>query len=77
MNIEEIVMRLTEEDKQKIGNLQFGAISNMRSSSSWSDCLHSETHLQALWGKLPKTASQTLAVIITGLEQRLLRRSSC
>ncbi len=32
---------------------------------SWSDCLHSETHLQALWGKLPKTASQTLAVIIS------------
>ena len=65
MNIEEIVMRLTEEDKQKIGQSSIWSHLQYEESLSWSDCLHSETHLQALWGKLPKTASQTLAVIIS------------
>ena len=65
MNLEEIVTKLTEEDKQKIEQSSIWSHLQYEESLSWPDCLRSETHLQAVWGKLPKTASQTLAVIIS------------
>ena len=56
MNLEEIVTKLTEEDKQKIGQSSIWSHLQYEESLSWPACLRSETQLQTAWGKLPKTA---------------------
>ncbi|MFC5652132.1 helicase-associated domain-containing protein [Paenibacillus solisilvae] len=71
MIVEEIEKRMNPADKQKFEKSSVWCHppdemdENKMSAAQWPACLLSEPHLRAAWEKLPKTASQALAVVIS------------